>query len=168
MNIKNNIYIKEKNGWSGRLIINSSRTGIHIFKNRITNIALTEIIKALYSDTDIVIKHIAIGTSTKNLDDTDTTLTNEIYRVPFVQWSPLGYGQMQALAILNGDEPDYAPYNGEASIREIGFFAGSGSLDWGAGAGKDTGLMISRILVTKNKKLGEEYQFTRVDQIDRS
>jgi hypothetical protein len=111
---------------------------------------------------------VAIGTSTKKLEDTDTTLTNEIYRVPFVQWSPLGYGQTQSLSIIAGDEPDYAPYNGEVSIREIGFFAGSGSLDWGGGAGKDTGLMISRILVTKNKELGEQYQITRIDQIDRS
>jgi hypothetical protein len=159
---------KEKNGWSGTIIIKSNKKGIHVIENRITNIALTEIIKALYDDPDMQLKHVAIGTGTKKLEDTDTTLETEIYRVPFVQWSPLGYGQTQALAILKGDEPDFAPYNGEANIREIGFFAGSGSLDWDGGSGKDTGLMISRILVTRNKELGEQYQITRLDQIDRS
>lgn len=159
---------KEKSGWSGKVIIKSSKTGIQVIRNRITNVALTEMIKAVYDNPDMVLKHVAIGTSSKKLEDDDTTLDNEVFRVPFIQWSPLGYGQAQALSIMEGDEPDYAPYNGVVSIREIGFFAGSTSLDWGGGAGKNTGLMISRILVTKNKELGEEYQFTRVDMIDRS
>jgi hypothetical protein len=162
------MFFKEKRGWNGKIIISSNKNGIQIIKNRITNVALSEIIKALYDDTDIVIKHVAIGTGTKKLEDDDTALQTEIYRVPFVQWSPLGVGQMQARAIIAGDEPNYAPYNGVVSIREIGFFAGTSSLDWGGGAGKDTGLMISRILITKNKELGEEYQITRLDQIERS
>ena len=157
---------KEKGGWSGKVIINSSRTGIEIIRNRITNVALSEIVKAIYDNPDMVLAHCAIGTGTKKLSDSDTTLENEIYRVPFVQWSPLGIGQTHAIALMTGDEP--TAHGGEASIREIGFFAGSSSDDWNAGAGEDTGLMISRILVTKNKKLGESYQITRIDQIERS
>ena len=160
--------VKEKLGWRATIKIVSSRTGLTVIKNRITNIALTEIIKALYDDTDLVIKYVAFGTSNKVLDDTDTTLDNEIFRVPVISWAPLGYGQMQSFAIMNGDEPDYAPYNGAVNIREIGWFCGVSAAAWGGGTGKDTGLMLSRILVTKNKHLGEEYQITRVDQIDRS
>jgi hypothetical protein len=163
----NKIKIKENLGWGATIIIKSNRAAPLIIRNRISNIALTEIIKALYDDTDLIIKHLAIGTSDKTLSDADTTLDNEIYRVPFVSWAPLGYGQMQALALILGDEPNFAPYNGKVNIREIGFFCGTSSLDWGGGAGKDTGLMLSRILVIKNKQLGEEYQITRNDQIDR-
>lgn len=160
--------IKEKLGWKGTIVIKSSKHGIQVVENRITNIALTEMIKALYDDTNMQLKHVAIGTGDKALADDDTTLETEVFRVPFIQWSALGYGQMQALSLLADDEPDFAPYNGAISIKEIGFFAGSSSLDWGGGAGKDTGLMISRILINKNKELGEEYQITRIDQIDRS
>jgi len=160
--------VKEKLGWRATIKIVSSRTGLTVIKNRITNIALTEIIKALYDDTDLVIKYVAFGTGTKVLSDTDTTLETEIFRVPVISWAPLGYGQMQSFAIMNGDEPDYAPYNGAVNIREIGWFCGSSADAWDDEAGKDTGLMLSRILVTKNKQLGEEYQITRVDQIDRS
>jgi hypothetical protein len=160
--------IKEKLGWGATITIKSNKSPILIIKNRITNVALTDIIKALYDDTDLVIKYVAFGTSNKVLDDTDTTLDNEIFRVPVISWAPLGYGQMQSFAIMNGDEPDYAPYNGAVDIREIGWFCGSSAAAWGGGTGKDTGLMLSRILVTKNKQLGEEYQITRVDQIDRS
>jgi hypothetical protein len=167
--------VKEKLGWGATIKIVSSRTGLTVIKNRITNVSLTEIVKALYDDTDLVIKYVAFGTSNKVLDDTDTTLDNEIFRVPVISWAPLGYGQMQSFAIMNGDEPDYAPYNGAVnieetgnSIREIGWFCGSAAAAWGGGAGKDTGLMLSRILLTKNKQFGEEYQITRVDQIDRS
>ena len=161
--------LKENLGWGATIIITSNKKWNKplIIKNRITNIALTEIIKALYDDTDLVIKHLAIGTSSKALSDSDTKLDNEVFRVPFVSWNALGAGQMQSRALLLGDEPDFAPYNGAVNIREIGFFCGSSSLDWGGGAGKDTGLMLSRILVTKDKELREEYQITRSDQIDR-
>lgn len=159
---------KEKLGWGATIKIVSNRTGITVIKNRITNIALTEIIKALYDDTDLVINYVAFGIGNKALSDTDITLDDEIFRVPVISWGPLGYGQMHSFAIMNGDEPDYGPYNGAANIREIGWFCGSAAAAWGGGAGKDTGLMLSRILVTKNKQLGEEYQITRVDQIDRS
>jgi hypothetical protein len=160
--------VKEKLGWGATITIKSNKSPLLVIKNRITNVALTDIIKALYDDTDLIIKYVAFGISDKVLDDTDTKLDNEIFRVPVVSWGALGYGQAQSFAIMNADEPDYAPYNGAANIREIGWFCGSSAAAWGGGTGKDTGLMLSRILVTKNKQLGEEYQITRVDQIGRS
>lgn len=164
---------KEKFSWSGIVQISSSKKPTKIIRNRITNIALNELIKSLNGDpgvsnSDLVIKYLAIGTSDALLADDSIKLVNEVYRVPFISWAVTGTGQLQSRAILLGTEPAFAPYNGAVNIREIGFFGGSTSQDWDGGSGKDTGILISRILVTEDKEEDEEYQFTRTDNIGRS
>lgn len=165
--------IIEKIGWKGIIEIKSNKKPTKIIRNRITDFALNEIIKSLNGDpgvanSDLNIKYLAVGTSSDALADDSTKLVNEVFRVPFISWAVSGTGQLQSRAILLGSEPDYAPYNGAVNIREIGFFGGSSAQEWNGGTGKDTGYLISRILVTEDKEVDEEYQFTRTDAIGRS
>jgi len=165
--------IGEKLGWKGIIHIKSNKKPLKIINNRITDFALNELIKALNGDPsvaapDMDIKYLAIGTSTDPVADDSTKLVNEVYRVPFVTWSVIGTGRLLSRAILLGSEPAFPPYNGVVSIRELGFFGGVAAQDWNGGAGKDTGYLISRLLVSEDKEEDEEYQFTRNDVIGRS
>lgn len=160
-------------GWSGVVQISSNKKQTKIIRNRITNIALNELIKSLNGDpgvlnSDLVISYLAIGTSDAILADDSIKLVNEIYRVPFISWAVTGTGQLQSRAIILGTEPAFAPYLGAVNIRELGFFGGSTAQEWNGGAGKDTGILISRILVSEDKEADEEYQITRTDAIGRS
>lgn len=167
--------INEKIGWKGTVQIKSSnpKKPMKIINNRITDFALNELIKSLNGDpgvsnSNLNLTYLAIGTSDDPLADDSTKLTNEVFRVPFVTWAVTGTGQLQSRSILLGTEPDYAPYNGAVNIKEIGFFGGSSAQAWDGGAGKDTGSLISRILVSEDKEADEEYQFTRTDGLERS
>lgn len=168
------MFIKEKYGWSGkvRLIKRDIRTNKiitnRVIFNRIMNSALDEVIKTLYvGETDLILKHVAIGDdATANLD-TMTTLVNEVYRVPIVSKLRTGTGQIQSIGVLLDTEPP--DLSGIVTIKEIGFFCGSGSINWSDGAGKDTGLMISRIVLSpvESKTATEQINFVREDEFSR-
>ncbi|MEN8907890.1 MAG: hypothetical protein ABF289_18215 [Clostridiales bacterium] len=166
--------LNNKFGWSGEYTIIKKNvvTGKIIkvinVKNLITNLGLDEIIKALSSGIDMQLAYLAIGDSSLAEAASQTTLDNEIFRVPILAKTKTGTGQLQSTALLLADEPDYAPYNGVCTVREIGIFCGSAALTWNGGAGKDTGLMISRIVITAEAKVAtEEFQFTRTDLFSR-
>lgn|SRR4030066_587798 len=151
--------------WEGVWLITIRNTKTNkltrdIVYNTITNLAFDEIIKGLYgSSPDMEIKELAIGDGSSVPSATNTTLDNEVYRISDTTApTRTGVGQVTTEFILLGTE-----YTGP--IEEIGVFVGSGALPWGAGAGKDTGLLLSRILWSHTMVAEEEIYFQRVDNI---
>jgi hypothetical protein len=158
--------INENFGWKGTLKIITSNY-IRVIKNRLMNNALDEIIKALYSDTNMQLKHIAIGDDDTANIDTLTTLYNEIYRVPVLSKLRTGTGEITSRAVLQDVQPE--ALSGICTIKEIGFFCGDNSYNWNGGSGKDTGLMISRIILSpsESKIATEQIEFSRTDEFTR-
>jgi len=136
-----------------------------VLKNTITNLLFNLYRDALAGDwgniLDAKIKHIAIGTDNTLPAVTDTTLGVEVYRVPLTDEDVTVTAQYTTVFYLAPDEPAAG-----AAIKELGWFAGTGSLDWGGGAGADTGTLIARVLWTHTKTTVESIQFERIDKIE--
>jgi hypothetical protein len=162
------IDIKEFYKWYGTVEIIKSNGSYRKIKNLITNNALDEIIKSLYYPSpNIELKYIAIGDDDTPTAATDTTLGNEIYRFPILTKLRAGIGEVQSRGVLSSNQP--SDYAGIVTIKEIGFFCGSHAYNWMEGAGKDTGLLLSRIVLspTESKTDTEEIQITRTDEFVR-
>lgn len=164
--------IKDKYGWIGKLKIIkkdviTGKTTERLLFNRLMNNALDEIIKAFYTVPDLYLAHVAIGDDNTANSDTLTTLYNEIYRVPVLNRIRTGTGEIESRSILLDTEPP--ALSGICDIKEIGFFCGTQSINWDGGVGKDTGLMISRIIVspTESKTATEQINFVRTDEFTR-
>ena len=164
--------IIEKTGWKGlvdiRVIDRSKKTvkNFHV-NNMITNNGLDELLKAFYVlYPDIYLKHVAIGTDNTAVAATDETLGVEVYRFPVVTRLRTGTGELQSASVLLAEEP--TALSGAVGIKEVGFFVGSESEDWNGGDGKDTGLLLSRVLWDYSKIATEEIQFVRTDEISRA
>lgn len=128
-----------------------------IIFNTLTNKALNEIIKPLYAEVpDIEVKEWAIGTGTTAVSSNDETLETEVYRTSKTDQNVSDNGQVTTEFILSGLE-----YTGV--INEIGIFAGSSADAWGAGAGKDTGLLISRRLWSTTLAADEAIYLQRIE-----
>lgn len=156
--------------WKGSYRI-ITRKGIYLIDNTIMNLAFDEIIKAFYSNTNLTYRYIAIGEDNGTilpLAATNTTLGDEVYRIPIVSKLRTGTGELTSRSTLTADEPNYLLIGsgdiGDVNIEEIGLFAGN-ALPWDGGVGKDTGLLVSRILWSYSKENTEEIQFERVDKI---
>lgn len=167
--------IKESQGWIGkiRIVKTNIKTGKvlkdYIVKNRIMDNAFDEIIKSLYStaNSNLYLKHVAIGDdNTANSDDLES-LYNETFRVPVVSRLRTGTGEVESRGVILDTEPE--DVSGITTISEIGFFAGTTSLNWNGGVGKDTGIMIARIVVSpvESKTATEQINITRTDQFVR-
>jgi hypothetical protein len=144
-----------KYGWEGIFKIKVNGKEEIIF-NRVMDTALDEFIKVLQGlSTDMQIKYLALGTSDIAITNTQTTLGAEIFRTQFTTTDKTGIGELTNLAIVQDSEA-------VASIREIGVFGGSS-----ATSTADTGVLISRILWSRDKTASEEIQFTRIDKITR-
>lgn len=163
--------VKEKMGWIGKIILTKIRNGKIIkeyeFFNLITNLALNEIVKSLYSVPDMQLMYLAIGDDDTASQASDTTLGNEIYRTPIISKLSSGTGECTSRAILLDTEPFAAtiPATGfQMTIKEIGFFAGTL-----ATSTADSGTLISRIILStpEDKYDNEQIAFTRVDSIER-
>ena len=147
-------------GWLGEYEITirhrDGREERQTVKNRITNAGLNLLRDALLGvASDCKIKYLAFGTYAAALNDADTKLGAEGFRTPFVTINAGGTGVVQSAALLLDSE-------GVMQIREIGVFAGSD-----ASAAPNTGVMISRILWTRDKTNLESIQFSRTDTIGR-
>ena len=174
-NLKNFLFnlfrAKEKYGWIGKvyLVKKDIKTGNMIKKvyyNRLMNNALDEIIKAFYvNETDLLYKHVAFGNDNTANNDTMENLVNEQYRVPILSKLRTGTGVVQGTGIVLDEEPAYL--SGLLTIKEIGFFTGDDSLNWNDGGGKDTGLMISRLVVNESKAANEQINVVREDEFTR-
>ena len=152
--------IEEINGWIGEYDIlikykNGKEEREHI-KNRITNVGLNMIRDALKGDVaDIELKYLALGTSDIAIDDTQTQLGAEGFRTAFVSQTTPATGQLQSTALVLDTEA-------VINIREIGIFAGVG-----ATSTANSGILVSRILWSRNKTNLESIQFVRTDTIGR-
>ena len=125
-------------------------------KNRIMNLALDEMLKALQGLTpDLDIAYMALGTSNTPLTNNDLTLGAEIFRTPPISQNKTATGELTTVFTVLDSEA-------VAQIEEIGIFGGSG-----ATITADTGTLISRVLYSRNKTNSEEIQFTRIDRVVR-
>lgn len=140
------VYIKSGDDWKHEATIN----------NTITNSGLNLLREALRGTiTDAQIKYVAVGTSSAAVTISDTQLGAEIFRKPVYSRTAGTNGVLVTIAILEDSEA-------VANIQEIGIFAGST-----ASATINSGIMISRILYSRNKTNLESVQIQRTDTIAR-
>jgi hypothetical protein len=114
-------------------------------------------IGVLKGDTaDLEIKYLATGTSDVAVTDTDTQLGAEIFRTPItVGPIDVGVGHIEhRFSILDTESVGL--------IKEIGIFGGST-----ASITPNSGVLLSRVLWTKNKTNSIEITITRVDKVVR-
>ena len=155
--------MNDNTGWQGHFdVFIKSKDGDwehdRTIKNTITDGGLNLLRDALYlNTTDAMIRYIAVGTSSATTLTTATQLNNEIFRKPIYSKSALSQtGSVQTVAILFETEA-------VAQIEEIGVFAGST-----ASATTNSGVMISRILYSRNKTNIESVQIQRTDTLGRA
>ena len=147
--------------WSGQFIIKvkNLKTGeekTEVIKNKVMDNVLNQLIGSLQGiNPNIEIKYLALGTSNTPVTTSDTKLGNEIFRTPIINQEITGIGELTT---------DFVVLDTEAvgSIREVGIFGGST-----ATSSLNTGILISRILWTKEKTSSEELNFRRIDRIGR-
>jgi len=145
----------DKLGWEGTFIIECNGKK-EVIKNRVMNAALDELIKVLQGQsTDLEIKYLALGTSNTPVTDSDTQLGNEIFRTPYTTREKTNTGEITHKFVVLDTEA-------VGQIEEIGIFGGST-----ATSDPNTGVLISRILWSRNKTNSEEINFTRIDRITR-
>lgn len=144
--------INEK--WSGKFVI-QTKDGIEVVNNKVMDGALNGLVKALQGTSNIQIKYLALGTSSAAITNTDTKLGNEIFRTPISNQELSGIGELTT---------DFIVLDSEAvgSIKEMGIFGGST-----ATSTKDSGVLISRILWSREKTSSEEINIKRIDRIGR-
>jgi hypothetical protein len=142
-------------GWYGdfEIITEDER---FIIKNRITNAGLNLLRNALNGEvTSCEIKYLALGTGSNAINDSDTQLQNEIFRAQFISTTKPDIGQLEKTILILDNEA-------VAPIEEIGIFAGVT-----ASSTTNSGIMISRVLYSKNKTNLESIQIVRRDSIQR-
>lgn len=139
--------------------------------NRLTDIALNQLI-TVYSgiSLNMISAYVAFGDDDTAVSDSDESLYNEVFRVPVISRLKSGTGQYTTRSILLDYEPDFAPYSGVIEIKEMGFYVGPSAMPWNEGEGKDTGILLSRILLSGSdgdKEADEELEITRIDTMGR-
>jgi hypothetical protein len=153
--------MEELNGWQGRFdIFIKSKNGDWQYDRTINNLITDgglDLLRNLLQGTatDGQIKYIAVGTSSVAVASTQTQLGAEVFRKPVLTRTALTTGSLQSVTILTETEA-------VASIQEIGIFAGST-----ASTASNSGVMISRILYSRNKTNLESIQIQRTDTIAR-
>lgn len=151
--------MEAKTAWSGKFIItikNKSDTKVVEINNVITNAGLNLLRNFLAGTvSDGQLKYLAVGTSSASVSFANTQLGAEIFRTEFIDQTPSSTGVLNSNAIILDNEA-------VDNIREIGIFAGST-----ASSATNSGIMISRILFSRDKTNLESIQFQRVDTIGR-
>lgn len=142
-------------GWSGFFEI-KTLNGIDVVKNRIMDVALDELLKVLQGQTtNLEIKYLAVGRDGTPVTNNQVLLGNEVFRTPFLSRNKSGIGELRHVTVIRDNEA-------VGSIREIGVFGGSSATDQA-----NSGILISRILWSRDKTSLEEIQITRIDRIVR-
>ena len=149
-------------GWLGEYEIHVSSpdgTEVHKIKNLITDAALNLIRDALdCTVTDLALKYLALGTDAGTLlplSNTNTKLGAEAFRKAFTKQAVQGTGVLESTVYI-------APTEANVNIREIGIFAGAN-----ATTTADSGVLVSRVLWTKDKTNLESINIVRTDTIGR-
>jgi len=124
------------------------------FHNLITTVGLGMLIDMLDGTVaDGEIKYVAIGSNNTAPALTDTTLGTETFRkIMTTQTQPTATSLLSTCYIV--------PSEAVAANEELGWFAGAA-----AGAGANTGIMVSRVLYSRNKTALESLQVERTDTI---
>jgi hypothetical protein len=152
--------VRESLLWSGsvRIVIETStRRRVVSLTNLITDAGLNLMRDALAGlATDVEIKYVAVGTGSTAPAPSDTKLVNEVFRKPVTKQELVGTGQVQTTVYL-------APYEANAAIAEIGWFAGPD-----AGPAKDSGILVARVLYSRTKSELESWQIVRTDTFGRA
>jgi hypothetical protein len=151
----------ENNGWLGQYeVITTYKDGSFTkekINNRIMNVGLNFLRDGLSGAvTDLELKYLALGTSSTANSDTMTTLVAEGFRTVFTSQVNGGTGELVSTAIVLDSEAIF-------NIQEVGVFAGAT-----ATGTVNTGVLISRILYSRNKTNLESIQFVRTDTIGRA
>ena len=124
------------------------------FHNLITTVGLNMIRDALYGDvSDCEIKYVEVGTGNTAPALSDTALDAYLFRKAVTTTSKPANYQMTTVCYI-------APEEAIGAIEEIGWFCGAA-----AGAGQGTGILLSRVLYSRNKTALESLQIERTDTI---
>lgn len=158
--------IKEKHGHTGKLIIWSinSKTGEKKLKAKFTNLIMDatfnydmQYLKGYSAASAGQIKHLVIGDDNTAPVSTNTTLNNEVYRVPVLTQTETATGELTSEFYITSTE-----FTG--TIEELGIMGGyTDSEDWDGGSGKDTGNLLAHVLYSDTKTSNEELLIQRVD-----
>ena len=124
------------------------------FKNIITTVGLGMVIDLLDGGiADGEIKYMAVGSDNTAPALADTTLGTETFRkIMTTQTQPTVTSLLSTVYV--------APGEAVGAIEELGWFAGAA-----AGAGADSGIMVSHILYSRTKTALESIQVERTDTI---
>lgn len=152
--------MQELNGWNGSFDIYIKQNDDWILDKTIKNTIMDNGLNLLRdflrgTVTDGQIKYIAVGTSSASISTSDTQLGAEVFRKAVYSKTATTTGALQTIAILTEAEAIY-------NIQEIGVFAGST-----ASTASNSGIMISRVLYSRNKTNLESIQIQRTDTIAR-
>lgn len=125
------------------------------FDNLITTDALNMMRDGLYGDvTDMEIKYLAYGDDNTAPAVGQSDLINEVARKARTSQSKPAAGQQTYVQYID-------PSEWIDQIEELGWFAGAA-----AGAGAGTGIMVSRVLYSRNKTALESLQIERTDTFE--
>ena len=125
------------------------------FHNLITTVGLGMVIDFLWGDLgDGEIKDMAVGD-----DSTAPALANTILGNETDRWVMTTQAEASTTSLLS--TVYIPPADAVGAIEEIGWFAGAGC----DGVGPDTGIMVSRVLYSRNKTALESLQVERLDTI---
>jgi hypothetical protein len=133
----------------------------YTIKNRITNVALDEMLKIYYNPTvNMQLNYVAIGDDNTAVSDSSTRLYNEVFRTPVLSRIRTGVGQVVSRAIIKADEP--TSYSGNITFYEIGFFCSPSAYYY-----VNSGILLSRIVVNETKTSTEQLEIQRTDIFER-
>lgn len=145
--LKTNVKITVRN-LEGQII------DVQEFKNLITTVGKGMFIDFLWGDvSDGEIKYMALGDDNTAPALSDTTLGNETFRKVMTTQAEASVTSLLSVVYVS-------PSENAVQIEEIAWFAGAA-----AGAGADSGIMVSRILYSRLKTTLESLQIERLDTI---
>lgn len=156
--------IKEKSNWLGQWEIeirenNQVKEIVPISHNLITDVGLNLIRDALKGDvTDLQIKYVALGNDATAPANGQTVLVAEQFRkvVTSRNVDPVTAGKLYTELYVADTEAN------SFKTEEIGWFAGAT-----ASGTADSGVMIARILYSRQKSATESWTIRRTDTISR-
>ncbi len=124
------------------------------FKNLITTVGLNMLRDTLAGDvSDAEIKFTAVGTNNTAPALGDTTLNTESFRKATTSTNKPAAAQFRHVVYI-------APTEAVVQIEEIGWFCGAA-----ASASVDSGILLARVLYSRNKTNLESIQIERTDTL---
>ena len=154
--VEGNLIFRPQNVRLIQLDIETGETKQTLYQNIITDLYL-DLLKdaALSSAFDPEIKYFAWGSGTTAAAIGDVKLETEIGRKQITSVLDLGLGQWKTIIYLG-------PSEAVGQIEEVAWFAGPD-----ASASADSGLCVSRVLISKLKTALESFQVERTDTVGR-